>query len=356
MARNQLIQVRRSPATGTGSWTTVNPVLGDGEIGFERDTRKLKIGDGVTAWTALGYIGVGASDTSTTSVNLTGGTAQALPYQTAAGSTAFLPIGSSGKVLQVDPVSGLLAWNLPKITDFSASTSAALAAKITDANGSGTLVFSSSPVLTTPKFGTGGVLYTQVTGANATTIVAAAGAASTVTIPAKTDTLVVQGDLSVYLKQDGTGNYFDLGANAGVGRGLISNAVQYQLPGTAGTLALTTVVNGYTKADGTVAFTGDISHGGHSLTSVGNLTMTGTLDTALASGLVKADGSGVLSGGNKASLTADVSGSLPVANGGTGGTDVNTARQGLRLFVQSAQPSSANIPGYTPAVGDLWLW
>ena len=36
-------------------WTTKNPVLGAGEIGFETDTRTFKIGDGVTYWINLPY-------------------------------------------------------------------------------------------------------------------------------------------------------------------------------------------------------------------------------------------------------------------------------------------------------------
>ena len=46
------IQVRRSTAA---QWTSVNPTLAAGEIGFETDTGYLKIGDGSTAWTALAY-------------------------------------------------------------------------------------------------------------------------------------------------------------------------------------------------------------------------------------------------------------------------------------------------------------
>lgn len=47
------IQVRR----GTSSdWTSVNPTLAAGEMGVETNTRKLKIGDGTTAWTSLDYI------------------------------------------------------------------------------------------------------------------------------------------------------------------------------------------------------------------------------------------------------------------------------------------------------------
>lgn len=47
------IQVRRGTAT---DWSTVNPTLAAGEIGYETNTGKLKIGDGSTAWTSLDYI------------------------------------------------------------------------------------------------------------------------------------------------------------------------------------------------------------------------------------------------------------------------------------------------------------
>lgn len=36
-------------------WTSANPILLSGEIGYETDTGKQKIGDGATAWTALAY-------------------------------------------------------------------------------------------------------------------------------------------------------------------------------------------------------------------------------------------------------------------------------------------------------------
>lgn len=37
-------------------WIEVNPILKQGEPGFEYDTGKLKIGDGFTPWLALDYI------------------------------------------------------------------------------------------------------------------------------------------------------------------------------------------------------------------------------------------------------------------------------------------------------------
>ncbi len=46
------IQIRRDSAA---DWTSNNPVLAEGEIGLELDTKKWKIGDGATAWTTLLY-------------------------------------------------------------------------------------------------------------------------------------------------------------------------------------------------------------------------------------------------------------------------------------------------------------
>lgn len=37
------------------NWTTTNPTLSAGELGFETDTLKFKVGDGSTAWTSLKY-------------------------------------------------------------------------------------------------------------------------------------------------------------------------------------------------------------------------------------------------------------------------------------------------------------
>jgi hypothetical protein len=44
------LQVRRDSAA---SWTSANPILSSGEHGYETDTGKFKIGDGVTAWAAV---------------------------------------------------------------------------------------------------------------------------------------------------------------------------------------------------------------------------------------------------------------------------------------------------------------
>jgi hypothetical protein len=46
------MQQRRGTAQ---QWTTANPTLGAGEIGFETDTNKFKIGNGSSNWAALSY-------------------------------------------------------------------------------------------------------------------------------------------------------------------------------------------------------------------------------------------------------------------------------------------------------------
>lgn len=46
------IQLRKGTAA---AWTSANPVLLSGEVGFETDTLKLKMGDGTSAWTSLAY-------------------------------------------------------------------------------------------------------------------------------------------------------------------------------------------------------------------------------------------------------------------------------------------------------------
>lgn len=46
------IQLKRTTAS---AWTSLNPTLDVGEIGFETDTKKFKIGDGSTVWTSLPY-------------------------------------------------------------------------------------------------------------------------------------------------------------------------------------------------------------------------------------------------------------------------------------------------------------
>lgn len=70
MPIDKVIKLRRGEA---GDWTTVDPILLEGEIGVETDTLKAKYGDGTTAWSSLGYItswgvsGAGEANTASNS-------------------------------------------------------------------------------------------------------------------------------------------------------------------------------------------------------------------------------------------------------------------------------------------------
>lgn len=89
---NVQIQMRRDTAA---NWTSAAPTLAAGEIGYETDTGRIKIGNGSTAWTSLAYAPVLAPPAGTTTVapltftagtNLTSPTAGAVEFD---GSTFF---------------------------------------------------------------------------------------------------------------------------------------------------------------------------------------------------------------------------------------------------------------------------
>lgn len=61
------IQFRRDTEA---NWTSVNPILSEGELGLDLTNTKIKIGDGATSWTSLPYAvedGVSVTDISRTS-------------------------------------------------------------------------------------------------------------------------------------------------------------------------------------------------------------------------------------------------------------------------------------------------
>lgn len=148
----------------------------------------------VLAWNGSDFLEVSPS----VATNLAGGAAGSVPYQTGSNATTFLSLGTAGQVLQVNsgatapewvastgtgnvvratspslttpvlgtPTSGTLTncTGLPITTGVSGlganvatflatPSSANLAAAVTDETGSGSLVFATSPSLTTPTLG-----------------------------------------------------------------------------------------------------------------------------------------------------------------------------------------------------------
>ena len=62
-ATNVRVQMQQRRDTAAG-WTSAGPTLLSGEIGYETDTGKIKLGDGSTAWASLGYLSYVYADSS----------------------------------------------------------------------------------------------------------------------------------------------------------------------------------------------------------------------------------------------------------------------------------------------------
>lgn len=60
MQMASIIQIRRDTAA---NWTSANPILAQGEFGYETNTGKLKVGDGVTEWISLLYYNTAGDNT-----------------------------------------------------------------------------------------------------------------------------------------------------------------------------------------------------------------------------------------------------------------------------------------------------
>lgn len=88
MPRQDLIQVRRDTAA---NWTSINPVLAAGEIGYETNTRQVKIGDGLTNWNTLPYTNTNTNGAAYSVLGRAGATS---------GPTSDIVASSTGLVLQ----------------------------------------------------------------------------------------------------------------------------------------------------------------------------------------------------------------------------------------------------------------
>jgi hypothetical protein len=137
------LQNRRDTAA---NWTTNNPTLAAGEIGYETDTGKLKIGTGSANWTSLGYTQNGTVTSIVAGTGLTGGTI------TSTGTVAL-----STPVAVADGGTGITSLGTGIATFLGTPSSANLAAALTDETGTGANVFGTSPTIATPAI-TGGSL------------------------------------------------------------------------------------------------------------------------------------------------------------------------------------------------------
>jgi hypothetical protein len=88
MTEQVTFQLRRGNSSGATGWTTVNPVLAQGEPGFEIDTTTLKIGNGSTIWNDLDMLRFGTRVAIGSQAGQTGQESNSIAIGSQAGETS----------------------------------------------------------------------------------------------------------------------------------------------------------------------------------------------------------------------------------------------------------------------------
>jgi hypothetical protein len=153
------IQLRRDTAA---NWASVNPVLTQGEPGYETDTRKVKYGDGSSAWNSLEYAPA-AAIVDGTIVNADVNASAAIAYSklSLTGSIVNADIGAAAAIVDTKlatiSTAGKVANSATTATD--ANTANAIVAR--DALGNFT-----AGIITATGFSGSGASLTSLTAGN----------------------------------------------------------------------------------------------------------------------------------------------------------------------------------------------
>ena len=156
------LQNRRDTAA---NWTSNNPTLGAGEIGYETDTAKYKIGTGSTAWTSLAYAYTAGAQGTTGAQGASGTNgAQGLTGSQGAtgaqGTTGTTGGGIAGFNAQTGTTYTLVVGDVNKLVTASNTGGITVTIPIS--------VFSANDVINVQQINTGQVTFAAASGATVT--------------------------------------------------------------------------------------------------------------------------------------------------------------------------------------------
>jgi hypothetical protein len=131
------IQFRRDTAA---NWTSENPTLAAGELGYETDTGNIKIGDGSTSWTSLGYNGVSSTYVTTQISNLVDSAPGALDTLNELAAALnddanFATTVTDALALKQDKVTGVSDTEIGYLDGVTSAIQTQLDARVSEVNG-----------------------------------------------------------------------------------------------------------------------------------------------------------------------------------------------------------------------------
>jgi hypothetical protein len=179
--------------TAAAAYNALTPLTTTGDIVYEASANtaaRLGIGSAGQVLTVVSGVPAWATSASTIATNLAGGTTGAVPYQSTVATTVFLNGNTS---------------TTPNFYTSTGTGTVAQAPTLTSSTGTGSVVLNSSPSLTTPTIGGGGVNFSGSTSGTTNFKAAATAGTTTITMPATTGTMALTSDITVTSIVAGTG-------------------------------------------------------------------------------------------------------------------------------------------------------